>query len=697
MEMGELESVATSSDGQQNLSATSQEQFNRLIEHLRNSNEDEFLEEINSVDDRDQLKKFFSKVDNSDTLLILAVKNGLLTAVEKLLELGADVNASNQAKHPLTPLKAACIFGKSDVLKTLLQRPELDSENAGSFVSIVVKNYDYKHTDHKGCLDELLKHKGIDINESDAIGFSALHYALSRNNEDAVLKLLESGAVIEVKNKYHKIALSDANPKILEKHFNSCITTDGNYFDDNFEIHFDYKNLIPISRKGESEGSNVEESHANCPDEMATIESIAESKELRQLVCHPLITSFLFLKWNRLAYIFYINFILCSLFAVCYIAYILTYYTNVIASNSVQCKNATSPNYADPETHPMASSFLRVATIILTVCISLRELFQLAFAPRTYLKSVENYLELLLITFVVMILILFNPNPTCERLLSNDWVRTIAAISILLVAFEIFHLAGSLPCWSCPIHYVMLRTVTKTFLRSLLLYAIILIAFALTFLALLYDPSPADDGDDETFKFSNVKSSLFKTLVMSIGEFDAGSIGFDRNPSSYIFFVVFMFIVATVLFNLLNGLAVSDTQVIKSEAELIHNIRRCQVLARYERALLSGNSWIGFPIIQKYFSRSSISVANQLKADKILTVKPNLNNQIVFAQDNGINCIRCCHGIDPCCRMDGRIVKLASSVLEKIKMEKYEQNERDQIKTLIKNVEKLLAAKRFLP
>ncbi|KAJ6639639.1 Transient receptor potential cation channel protein painless [Pseudolycoriella hygida] len=695
MEMEELQLVSTSSDGQQSLDAASQVHFNRLIEHLRDSNEDEFLEEINTIADRNQLSKFFSKVDNGDTLLILAVKNGLAAAVERLLELGADVNASNQAQHPLTPLKAACIFGKSEVLKILLERPELDSKGAGAFVSIVVKNYDYKHTDHKDCLDELLKHKGIDINEPDSIGFSALHYALSRNNEDAVLKLLKSGAVIEIKNRYHKIAMSDANPKILEKHFNRCITTDGNYFDDNFEIHFDYTNLIPIHGENGSQGSNVGESQANYPDEMSTIASIAESKELRQLVCHPLITSFLFLKWNRLAYIFYINFILCSLFVVCYISYILSYYTDVIASNSLECKNATNPNHIDHETHQMTSTFLRIVTIILTVCISLRELFQLAFAPRTYLKSVENYLELILIVFVVIILILFNSHPACERFLSNDWARTIVAISILLVAYEIFHLAGSLPCWSCPIHYVMLRTVTKTFVRSLLLYAIILVAFALAFLALLYHPE--DDQEDEMYKFNNVKSSLFKTLVMSIGEFDAGSIGFDRNPSSYFFFVAFMFMVATVLFNLLNGLAVSDTQAIKSDAELIHNIRRCQVMARYERALLCGDSYIGFPMIRKYFSRSSISVANQLKAGNKLTVKPNLNNQMVFAHDDGINCARCCFGIDPCCRMDGRIVKLASSVLEKTKLEKYEENEREKITNLIKNVEKLLAAKRFLP
>lgn len=79
-----------------------------------------------------------------------------------------------------------------------------------------------------------------------------------------------------------------------------------------------------------------------------------------------------------------------------------------------------------------------------------------------------------------------------------------------------------------------------------------------------------------------------------------------------------------------------------------------------------------------------------------MTVKPNLNNQIIFAQDKGINCIGCA-GIDQCCKMDGRIVKLALSVLEKIKLEKYEENEKEQMKILIKKLEKLLEVKRFLP
>ncbi len=48
---------------------------------------------------------------------------------------------------------------------------------------------------------------------------------------------------------------------------------------------------------------------------------------------------------------------------------------------------------------------------------------------------------------------------------------------------------------------------------------------------------------------------------MLTGEFDASNIHFQQNATSYVLFVIFVFLISTVLNNLLNGLAVSDTQV----------------------------------------------------------------------------------------------------------------------------------------
>lgn len=75
-------------------------------------------------------------------------------------------------------------------------------------------------------------------------------------------------------------------------------------------------------------------------------------------------------------------------------------------------------------------------------------------------------------------------------------------------------------------------------------------------------------------------------VVMLTGEFDASDIKFNKNVYSYAIFLIFVFMISTVLFNLLNGLAVSDTQQIKSEAELMNFIYRAELMSRYEKILL---------------------------------------------------------------------------------------------------------------
>lgn len=576
--------------------------FNRLMMSLQHENEAEFLKGINFVAENhpDQLPELFNAIDNNESLLILACKKGLVSAVERMLRLGADINATiDTSKEPLNAIRSACICGHYKVLDLLLRSPKLDLSNSDALISIIVKNIGIHSNTPKcnyvKCLEILLNNNKIDINQKDIFDCSALHYAIKFNNTDAIRDILKKGAYIGVKNKFNQLAISNINPKILEKHFDSCITTNGiRTGEDEFEIHFDYTNLVPIETRQQSEKLTADgrpTTSSARPNEMASIEYMAESNELRHLVRHPLIASFLFLKWNKLAFIFYMNFLLCSLFAVSTVSYILVCYNQ------------------EPSSYELKAC-MRLITFVLTVYIAVREVSQFIFSPCVYIKSLENYLECVLVVFVILILF-----DICE----DSWRRTIAATSILLIAIEIFLLAGSLPFWSFSTHYVMLKTVTSSFMKSLSLYAIILLAFSLSFFTLLREPpksQPAkvspyqqyqqpnrapiaannngngeEDDDSELNKFSNLGLSIMKTLVMSTGEFDAASINFELNPWSYLVFIAFLFLISTVLLNLLNGLAVSDTQVIKSEAELTNYIRRCQVLARYEHALLNQNEW----------------------------------------------------------------------------------------------------------
>lgn len=104
-------------------------------------------------------------------------------------------------------------------------------------------------------------------------------------------------------------------------------------------------------------------------------------------------------------------------------------------------------------------------------------------------------------------------------------------------------------------------------------------------------------------------------------------------------------------------------------------------------------------------ARATISVFKGLKPIFEIRVKPNANNQIsvpvqidyektktdVIEFDMPpIQCINCFSCFGKCSRMDKKIVKLAFAVLEKIKMDKYEEIEKDLLKERIGKIENSL-------
>lgn len=550
-------------------SATSDQwNFTKLIQALQNEQEMDFLHGLSTVckeQDIDNGEKHFPEQlfrdsDGDETLLIVAAKKGLVSCVERMLRLGADVNY--KVRKNLSPIEAACKFGTWRILELFLKTPNINVHTDEPLLSIVVKKIGELVTNkcnYEKCFSLLLNHPDIDVDEMDLFDCSALHYAIRYNNHSAIAELLKRGAYVGVKNRFDRYSITDINPQVFEKHLDSCITTNTlRPGDDNFEIIYDYTNLVPSVTKRSKELKGVKTSNPSkaafsrqtfdgCPDEMAPIEHMAQTSELRHLLKHPLIASFLFLKWHRLALIFYINFVLYSIFCLSLISYILLCYRQEATSQAVE-------------------TLLYSISFILGICIFIREVAQLIMSPRNYLRNKENYLEIALIIMVAMILFHFHYYDESTK-------RTIAALTILLAVGEFFLLTGSLPVLSFSTHLVMLKTVAKSFFKSLLLYSIILIAFSLCFFTLLNETnqssnernangSDANAEDDDSFnKFQHPGLAIIKTVVMLTGEFDAASINFKMNASSYLVFLIFVFLISTVLFNLLNGLAVSDTQV----------------------------------------------------------------------------------------------------------------------------------------
>lgn len=525
--------------------------FTTLMRTLNSEREAVFLRGLSEIyqelqNDSYALEKLFCEHEADETLLITATRMSYAVAVERMIRLGANVNY--KIKKNLSAIEVACRYGRYKVLELLLKTPKIELRTAEPLLTIVVKRVGEetsKICDYDTCFDLLIHHLGTDMDRTDLFGSSALHYAVTYSNQRIVSQLLQKGAYMGVTNKFDHLAIYDINAKVLETHLNSCISTNNaRNGDESFEIVFDYMNLVPdcykpkngqLGRKIPSFKHELNE----FKNEMTPINYIANCKDLKHLLTHPLITSFLFLKWQRLAFIFYINFILYTIFCLTMLSYILFCYREEMDLGPFQ-------------------PVLYTISLILAISLLLREILQFVMSPNIYLKTLGNYLEIALIMTVFYILLCNknNDEPTTQR--------SVAAFAILFIIAEFFLLTGSLPYMSLSTHLVMLKTVSKTFIRSLFLYSIILVAFSLCFYTLFNEGTSGetkeDDGDDFN-KFSNPGASGLKTLVMLTGEFEAANINFKLNPSSYVIFLMFLFLISTVLFNLLSGLAVSDTQV----------------------------------------------------------------------------------------------------------------------------------------
>ncbi|GAB0088031.1 Transient receptor potential cation channel protein painless [Sergentomyia squamirostris] len=625
----------------------------------RKKMEEKFLTEFRNYfsvgRSEEEKRKILTESNTDGTLLGIATKIGSKEIVKELLKKGVDPNGSKGSKPPLA---IACIHGQWDVLDTLLEceNIEINYPNDPPLCLIVKKLGEPSNTtncDYQKCFEKLVANPKTDINQRDKCGSTALHYAVRYKEEKAVQALLDRNTYLGTRNRFQDLPITDMSPTQLEEYFDSRITTNGKRAgDEELEIYFDYSCLVP---------PDVCESTDKFCEEMTPIYEMTKSTDLRHLLKHPLISSFLFLKWHRLGAIFYGNLILYSISTLTIILYILLCYGKDVS--------------------PEMSLFMLIVSTLGVLFIIIRECSQFITAPIQYFRQMENYLEMTIIGISIVVLSGYD--------VTDHTRRVIAAILILLSAIEFSLLVGSLPHLSISTHMVMLKTVSITFIRSLMLYSILLIAFAFCFYTLLggVGSNPNGQVDDEFNKFMDPGTAIIKTIVMMTGEFEAANIEFKSNTLSYLFFLLFVFFMSVVLFNLLNGLAVSDTQAIKAEAELTGFITRAEVLTRYEKLVFGHNpgSWFQFISNLCYFRKIAkrfISVFPYHLPESILVLYPNRGNR-VYNHSTTAKSVRneladnqegetllkkpgtCCFGCAKCTSLDGKIVRYTKKVLEK--------------------------------
>ena len=301
-----------------------------------------------------------------------------------------------------------------------------------------------------------------------------------------------------------------------------------------------------------------------------------------------------------------------------------------------------------------------VITVILILTLQ-REMHQMKSMTLEYFKQPGKWFDLL--HFTLVIIILYVPNmylldpltfssPKTLDVLCNSanitkieqWNDGNCSIKRCMAAFTIVF------AWSrllitivkhpylqkLNIYLQMLSKVTFSFLKFLGWYSFFIGSFILGFYVMLHndvgDSNVSLKGDPKEYEgafeeFDHPNEAVMKTLAMYIGELDFSAmpigIKYGRKHGNIsismiqLFVLFFMFFIVIVLGNLLNGLAVSDTNQILKKASILHQISLINVLTYGERLILGNLQQFKdlgkrFPKIKRCLDKTLIPATSSL-------------------------------------------------------------------------------------
>ncbi|XP_060646653.1 transient receptor potential cation channel protein painless-like [Drosophila nasuta] len=383
----------------------------------------------------------------------------------------------------------------------------------------------YHINEYQECLQQLFKVQRQYINDFDDQHKTLLHYAVLCDNEIAIRVLLKEGARLGVRNDKNRLLIEDIDAKLLEEHFDYCITGRGEK-----TSHEDYEIIMNCL--------NMTNKYNEL--DIAPIACMARSKELCPLLEHPLITCFLQLKWRRLTTIFFTHFII-----------------NIILTLILWIHICL--HFSDRHNNGLPEKFVNVVFQVLIGYLLIVKVISILLLKHWYWRSLIDF---------ILIFMLILTNIEC----GDDIQRIITVFAIMLMSTKLIDLISALPVPAISTPMLMLRQVASTFAKSLLQYSMLLISFSLCFYVLFSKPSSTNSANatdsanltgsanatdnDFSLSFEKLHLSFIKTLVMFNGEND----NIDANGYFSIFVVIIFMFMVMVLTNLLGGLAVGDTQ-----------------------------------------------------------------------------------------------------------------------------------------
>ncbi len=271
---------------------------------------------------------------------------------------------------------------------------------------------------------------------------------------------------------------------------------------------------------------------------------------------HPYIVFYVDTCWRSFVrYMYYTHVLLYFLFFFALSSFISSH-TFTDAKNITQVAPTTGyqPNFSAEV--PKFTEASRYMTIFLAILGLLYEINQLWTKGKHYWTPYETYADLVL--FIGSLAVALVPLVTGY----NIWVHVLGSSFIILAGGQIAWLLTKRP--NAGYKFYMLFKVVKNACGFFPVLVIVILTSGLVFHNLLQNQAT----------FHHIGFAIAKATAMSTGELDFGNIFGAANYTNsevfaYLFFMVFILVMAVCMMNLLTGIAVGDTNTLISQGTLM--------------------------------------------------------------------------------------------------------------------------------
>jgi hypothetical protein len=323
------------------------------------------------------------------------------------------------------------------------------------------------------------------------------------------------------------------------------------------------------------------------------------------------------------------------------------------------------------------------------------ELTEMLSVGFKYLGNSSNFLDIamIILTFIILYVPTRNIwNPQRFGRLNNneesdlergcEVKRAISALIIVLVFSRFLGSLAQLPGFKeYNIYLIMFNKVMKSYFKVMVWFGCYILAFGLGFYIMLHDDKSTNsnttitngtrsncyncvpqndtanqvassnsfscycDDKDEKAKFDHPFLALIKTWTMFIGEIDFEGLhikgGDISTTMGYIYLLSFIFMIVIVVMNLLNGLAVSDTQKIVSESKIETETSMIETIKYLEAVSINARNLLIFRY-GKIFMPSKILVfeSSQVNLDFRLILPLKETTSDAQCQNNCCSCLK---------------------------------------------------------